>query len=104
MEWLSFFGHRRPINGQAIWYYGEAIGVWRGTYRLNWNDPVSPHVIVCGERDDETDQVLSEFGLAGIEMSVDRNDAPWWQPDEGQPRPEKPSDPYPSDYMKGHDR
>jgi hypothetical protein len=32
MEWLSFFGHRRPINGQKIIYYGEPIGVWRGKY------------------------------------------------------------------------
>lgn len=82
MEWLSFFGHRRPINGQKIFYYGEFIGVWRGTYNLDWNDPVSPHRIFCGES-------------PGV---VDRMDAPWWMPDEGQGKPEKPSDAYPKDY------
>ena len=33
MEWISFHGPRRPINGQKIIYYGEAIGVWRGGCR-----------------------------------------------------------------------
>ena len=36
MEWISFHGPRRPINGQKIIYYGEAIGVWRGTYKINY--------------------------------------------------------------------
>ena len=27
MEWISFFGPRRPINGQKVYYFGEYIGV-----------------------------------------------------------------------------
>ena len=38
MEWISFHGPRRPINGQKIIYYGEAIGVWRGVYKINYED------------------------------------------------------------------
>ncbi len=38
MEWISFHGPRRPINGQKIIYYGEPIGVWRGKYRINYGD------------------------------------------------------------------
>jgi len=82
MEWLSYFGHRRPINGQKIFYFGEMIGVWRGTYSLDWNDPVSPHRMICSES-------------PGM---VDRMDAPWWMPDEGQPKPERPAKDYPKDY------
>lgn len=38
MEWISFHGPRRPINGQKIIYYGEPIGVWRGHYKINYED------------------------------------------------------------------
>ena len=85
MEWISFHGPRRPINGQSIYYYGHNIGVWRGKYNLDWNDPVSPHRMVCSE-------------TLGV---VDRMDAPWWMPDDGQERPEKPSRPVPPDYPSG---
>lgn len=98
MEWISFFGPRRPINGQKIWYYGEHIGVWRGTYKLDWNDPVSPHIIVCGEKSASTDDILEEYGLSNLTMIVDRMDAPWWMPDEGQDRPSKPEKDYPDNY------
>jgi hypothetical protein len=98
MEWLSYFGRRRPINGQKIFYYGPNIGVWRGTYSLDWSDPYCPHRMICGERNQETDEVLSEHGLDKMTMMVDRMDAPWWMPDEGQEKPAPPSEPYPKDY------
>jgi len=85
MEWLSFFGYRRPINGQKIIYYGEPIGVWRGRYKIDRSDPYCEHLIFCEESP----------GL------VDRMDAPWWMPDEGQPKPQPPKDPYPKDYPNG---
>jgi uncharacterized Fe-S cluster protein YjdI len=84
MEWLSFFGYRRPINGQKIIYYGEPIGVWRGTYKIDRSDPFCEHLIFCGEG-----------SIGGV---VDRMDAPWWMPDEGQDKPQPPKDPYPKDY------
>jgi uncharacterized Fe-S cluster protein YjdI len=82
MEWISFHGPRRPINGQKIIYYGEAIGVWRGKYVINYNDPYCIHNIYC------------EDGWG----NVDYMDAPWWMPDEGQEKPEPPTEPYPPDY------
>lgn len=99
MEWISFFGPRRPINGQKIYYYGEAIGVWSGTYKIDRNDPVCEHLIICDEEPDkETNEVLKEYGLDKLTMMVDRMDAPWWMPNDGQPKPSKPSEPYPKDY------
>lgn len=100
MEWISFFGPRRPINGQKIFYYGEPIGVWKGTYSLDYNDPVSPHRMICGEKNEETSEVLEKYGLANMPMTVDRMDAPWWMPDDGQEKPPKPNQPYPKDYPK----
>lgn len=82
MEWISFFGPRKPINGQIIYYYGEMIGVWRGKYVYSPDDLVSPHVILCEESPG----------------NCDRMDAPWWMPYENQPKPEKPIQPYPEDY------
>ena len=82
MEWISFHGPRRPINGQKIIYYGEAIGVWRGTYRINYNDPFCIHNIYCSE----------SWG------NVDYMDAPWWMPDVGQEKPHSPTESYPPDY------
>jgi hypothetical protein len=87
MEWISFFGPRRPINGQKIIYYGEMLGVWRGTYRYLPDDSWSPHMIDCRES-------------AG---ACDRMDAPWWMPDEGQDKPEPPAQAYPDDYPNGKD-
>ena len=81
MEWISFFD-RQPEDGQGIWYYGQHIGVWAGEYHYAPNDPVSPHLIFCHE----------SFGV------VDRMDAPYWQPYEGQPKPSPPYKPYPDDY------
>ena len=85
MEWISFHGPRRPINGQSIYYYGHHIGVWRGTYRINYEDAFCIHNIDCGE----------------APGNVDYMDAPWWMPDNGQERPEKPSRPVPPDYPSG---
>ena len=82
MEWISFHGPRRPINGQKIIYYGEAIGVWRGTYRINYNDPFCIHNIDCSE----------SWG------NIDYMDAPWWMPDVGQEKPQPPTESYPPDY------
>jgi len=82
MEWISFFGPRRPIGGQKIIYYGEPIGVWRGRYIISKRDPHCEHLIVCDE-------------ALGV---VDRMDAPWWMPDEGQEKPKKPTTLYPPDY------
>lgn len=82
--WISFFD-RRPEPGQAIYYYGQPIGVWRGRYEYSPDDLVSPHLIHCDES-------------PGV---VDRMDAPWWQPFDGQPKPSKPDQEYPSDYPKG---
>jgi hypothetical protein len=115
MEWLSFFGHRRPINGQKIYYYGKHIGVWRGRYEIHWNDPVSPHIIFCEEEVDMPDDIIDVIKVlrcsTGLNLKeskekvekistgvVDRMDAPWWQPYEGQPKPQKPIDDYPPDY------
>lgn len=84
MEWISFHGPRRPINGQKIIYYGEAIGVWRGHYVIDRNDPYCEHIIICDES-------------PGV---VDYMDAPWWMPDEGQPKPPPPESDYPKDYGK----
>lgn len=82
MEWISFFGSRRPINGQKVYYFGESIGVWKGRYEIHYDDLVSPHLLFCEES-------------PGV---VDRMDAPFWQPYEGQPRPSPPDKPYPEDY------
>jgi hypothetical protein len=86
MIWISFFPgkdyHRMPRDGQKIIYYGEAIGVWRGEYVYSPNDPVSPHIIHCHES-------------PGV---VDRMDAPWWMPDEGQEKPQPPEKDYPDGY------
>jgi hypothetical protein len=98
MEWLSYFGYRRPINGQKIFYYGEHIGVWRGTYSYDPNDPVSPHRMICSEKSEETDEVLAQYGLSNMTMIVDRMDCPWWMADDGQEKPLRPSEPYPKDY------
>lgn len=100
MEWISFFGPRRPINGQKIYYYGEHIGVWKGRYVIDRNDPVSLHIIICEERDEESDKVFAEYGLNKLACVVDRMDAPWWMPYEGQPKPKKPNEDYPKDYGK----
>lgn len=81
MEWNSFFSVQ-PTDGQKIFYYGEPIGVWRGKYSLDYNDPVSPHRMFCSES-------------PGV---VDRMDAPWWMPDEGQDKPAPPGQTYPEDY------
>jgi hypothetical protein len=81
MEWISFF-ERQPEDGQGIWYYGQHIGVWSGEYVYSPNDPVSPHIMLCHE----------SIGI------VDRMDAPWWMPDEGQPKPPPPKEHYPKDY------
>ena len=82
MEWISFHGPRRPINGQKIIYYGEAIGVWRGVYKINYEDKFCIHNIYCSE----------SWG------NVDYMDAPWWMPDVGQEKPQPPNEPYPKDY------
>jgi len=82
MEWISFFGPRRPINGQEIYYYGEFFGVRKGKYRYMPEDSFSAHNIESTE-------------CAGW---CDRMDAPWWMPVDGQPRPIKPDNPYPADY------
>jgi hypothetical protein len=82
MEWISFHGPRRPINGQKIIYYGEAIGVWRGVYKINYEDKFCIHNIYCSE----------SWG------NVDYMDAPWWMPDLGQEKPQPPSEDYPPDY------
>ena len=81
MEWISFF-EQQPEDGQLIYYYGEYIGVWAGQYIYSPNDPVSPHILICKESP----------GL------VDRMDAPWWMPYEGQPKPQRPETDYPQDY------
>jgi hypothetical protein len=81
--WVSFFD-RLPEVGQAIYYYGPPIGVWRGRYAYSPDDPVSPHIIHCEES-------------PGV---VDRMDAPWWQPFDGQPKPPAPMAEYPSDYPR----
>lgn len=81
MEWISFFEHQ-PHDDQQIFYYGEHIGVWAGRYKYDPNDPVSHHIIHCSE----------SWGV------VDRMDAPWWMPYEGQPKPERPVYDYPDDY------
>lgn len=83
MTWISFFS-QQPDVGQDIYYYGPPIGVWRGVYAYSPDDPVSPHIIHCAER-------------PGV---VDRMDAPWWQPFDGQPKPDAPTMEYPSDYPK----
>jgi hypothetical protein len=83
-QWISFF-EEQPVDGQDIYYYGQHIGVWSGQYRYDPNDPVSHHIILCGE----------SYGV------VDRMDAPWWMPDNGQDKPQKPSRPVPPDYPSG---
>lgn len=97
-EWISFFGPQLPENGQKIFYYGGPIGVWRGRYSYDPRDTVRPHRMVCGERSPELDTVLAEYGLDGLEMTVDRMDAPWWMPDSGQDKPDAPAAEYPPDY------
>lgn len=82
MEWISFHGPRRPINGQKIIYYGEPIGVWRGHYMIDYKDPYCKHLIICDES-------------PGV---VDYLDAPWWMPDLEQEKPAPPSEHYPPDY------
>jgi hypothetical protein len=97
MEWISFF-EKQPEHGQKIYYYGQYIGVWLGRYEYHPDDLFSPHLIICEEKDDETETVLSTYGLAGLSMTVDRMDAPWWIPYYGQDKPPKPKSYYPIDY------
>lgn len=97
MEWISYFD-KQPAQGQKIFYYGEFIGVWRGRYSYDPDDGVSPHRMICEETSKETEDLLAEYGLGNLQMVVDRMDAPWWMPDEGQEKPEKPSQPYPNNY------
>jgi len=74
MNWIKF-KDQLPKDGQSIWYYGEYIGVWRGTYRYTPSDAWSPHIIHCSET----------FGI------VDRMDAPYWIAyNEGSVRPDPP--------------
>jgi hypothetical protein len=80
-EWISFF-KEQPEDGQKIYYYGDMIGVWSGTYRYSPDDIYSHHLI------------YNDSG-AGF---VDRMDAPWWMPFSDQ-KPEKPSQKYPDDYL-----
>lgn len=86
MIWISFFPgkdyHRMPIDGQKVIYYGEPIGVWRGTYKRVRDDICCEHLLLCGES-------------GGV---VDIYDAPFWQPDEGQDKPQPPEKPYPDGY------
>lgn len=97
MEWISFFA-KQPEHGQKIFYYGEPIGVWMGHYEYRPDDKFSPHLMFCEERDSETEAALDAYGLTGITMTVDRMDAPWWMPYEGQEKPTKPAQDYPEDY------
>lgn len=84
MNWISFFSEL-PKHGQKIWYYGEYIGVWRGHYIYEPNDPVSPHLVFP----------IDTFGLA------DRMDCPWWMPyEDGMQKPDKPSQARPENYPK----
>jgi hypothetical protein len=100
MEWISFF-ERQPKHGQKIFYYGQPIGVWMGHYEYSPDDRFSPHLIICEEKDEETEKALSAYGLTGLTMTVDRMDAPWWAPyEEGMSKPEKPATDYPADYPK----
>lgn len=86
MIWISFFPgkdyHRMPRDGQKVIYYGEPIGVWRGTYKRDRNDTFCEHILICGE----------SWGV------VDYMDAPWWMPDEGQEKPQPPERDYPDGY------
>jgi hypothetical protein len=86
MEWISFHGPRRPINGQEVYYFGEGLGgVFRGKYHFCPDDEFSQHNLSCSEG-------------AGY---CDRMDAPWWMPYLGQPKPQRPSSDYPPDYPGG---
>jgi hypothetical protein len=102
MQWISFFGPRKPVNGQKIYYYGEGIGVWKGRYKIDFNDPVSPHLILCEEENGLPNEVQSAVEILAKEPNVtgvvDNMDAPWWMPYEGQPKPPKPDKDYPDDY------
>jgi hypothetical protein len=84
MIWISFFPgkdyHRMPRDGQKVWFYGEPIGVWCGTYHFTPDDSFSHH------------HLHSNGGFC------DRMDAPWWMPDEGQEKPQPPDKPYPDGY------
>lgn len=83
--WTSFF-EKLPEHGQKIYYYGEVIGVWQGRYEFHPDDSFSPHLMFC-----------EEGSIGGV---VDRMDAPWWMPYDGQPKPAKPNQDYPEDYPK----
>lgn len=99
MNWNSFFTCL-PTHEQKIYYFGESIkGVFKGRYVFSPDDPVSPHVIICEEEmDPETKAVLAEYGLDKMTMTVDRMDAPWWMPYEGQSKPDRPEKDYPDNY------
>ena len=118
MEWISFFGPRRPINGQKVYYFGEYIGVWQGRYEIHWDDPVSEHILICEEDNELSNDILGVVknirSTTGLDIKesvskaksictgiVDCMDAPWWQPYEGQPKPKRPETDYPKDYPHG---
>ena len=85
MQWVAC-RDRLPVSGQEVWYYGPAVGVWRGHYKIDKSEEglamcrkwgVPPHLFICGE----------SIGV------VDTDDAPWWMPYEsGSDRPSKPEE------------
>ena len=87
MIWIDHKKMRRlPVNGQEVWYYLPALGVFRGTFRIDkshegmemaarWG--LSTNLFVCGE-------------VCG---TVDSDDVPMWMPyEEGSARPAPPYD------------
>lgn len=98
--WLSYYTWS-PTPGQEIFYYGASIGVWRGVYRFvpGLDDPVfSPHQMTPRDSVADFTGLLARCGLDSMRFVVDRLDAPWWMPDNGQDRPEPPIAEYPYDY------
>lgn len=57
-----------PKDGQKVYYFGPQIGLWRGTYRHCPEDKYNPHLFFS-----DADPVF------GINMHVDRDDAPFWR-------------------------
>lgn len=87
MIWIDHKKMRRlPVNGQEVWYYLPALGVFRGTFRID----KSPEGMAMAARWGLSTNLFVCSEVCG---TVDSDDVPLWMPYEsGSDRPPPPFD------------